>query len=75
MDEESNAKLEPKAKVSCVFILGFWLANHKKYLFFFVCEIGIVLPYKETNPWLTYKATPFMLISTPLNFLFDSIKY
>ena len=50
MDEESNAKLEPKAKVSCVFILGFWLANHKKYLFFFVCEIGIVLPYKETNP-------------------------
>lgn len=36
MDEESNAKLEPKAKVGCLFILGFWLANHKKYLFF-VC--------------------------------------
>lgn len=27
--EESNAKLEPKARVSCVIILGFWMANHK----------------------------------------------
>lgn len=49
MDEESNVKLELKVKVSCVFIFGFWLVNYKKYFFFFVCEIGIVLLYKEIN--------------------------